>query len=355
MRDSYQKTIHAGMGLAILMALAAGGCSGKGETKAAAEIQDKKIILVKLMEIKPQVFEQNLTLSASARPSKEVVVSSEVIGRVEKTAFEKGEYVKEGEPLLWLDAASMKAQRGQAVIDRDLARLDYEKQKALQERGGSVSSYTLERAKLIMDSADARVRGIETALAKYIINAPISGVAAGKEVETGSVTSPGMLITRILAVDPIKVVAGAPESAMADFTLGKKAQITIDAYPERKWEGKVTFIAPEVNKSARVVDIEISLPNPGRVILPEMAAKVSVARKAIAGAILAPQNAILELAGGHAVFVVGQDKVARQRVVEVSGYSAGQALIKAGLEVGDRLVILGQRELIDGDTVEIRE
>ena len=126
-----------------------------------------------------------------------------------------------------------------------------------------------------------------------------------------------------------------------------------DAYPDQTSRGRVTYIAPEVDSRSRTFDMELELPNRDMKIFPEMSAKVTFIRKTVENSILIPQDSIVELADGHAVFVIGEGNVARRRKVEIKDMAEEMALVGSGLAAGDRLIVIGQRNLIDGDRVEI--
>ncbi|MDH5509547.1 MAG: efflux RND transporter periplasmic adaptor subunit [Nitrospinota bacterium] len=347
-------TALVSMALAGGLAMGLASCSSEAPD-AAPQVQEKKVVRVNVMEVVLETFEQKLTLPAAAKASREVTVASETLARVEKVGFEKGDEVAEGTPLAWLDDSGVRALMGQAAADRDIAQLDYEKQKALRDKSANVSDYTLQKARLALVAAEARLEGLSSSLKKHVITAPISGVAVSRNIEVGAVLSPGAPVTRILTTRPLKVLVGAPESTISDFALGKKGQVVFDAFPDRAFEGIVTYVAAEVGKTDRVFEVELTLPNSDGAIRPEMAAKVTFVRRSIPGAIVVPQTSIVELATGHVVFVVDRDKKAHQTEVVVGDYSEGKTMISSGLAAGDMLVVMGQRGLVEGDTVETVE
>ncbi|MDH5757509.1 MAG: efflux RND transporter periplasmic adaptor subunit [Nitrospinota bacterium] len=339
--------------LTLVLVAGLGACSD--DAPSAVPTQEIKIIRVKLLEVAPETFEQRLTLSASAIAYKDVTVASETMAKVEKITFDKGDEVREGAPLAMLDDAGVRAQLAQAAADRDMARLDYQKQGALRERNANVSDYTLEKARLALAAAEARMIGLENNLKKHMITAPIAGVVVSRDIEVGSLLSPGAPVARIVATRPIKVTAGAPESSISDFEVGKSGLVEFDAFPGRVYQGTISYVAQEVGTKSRVFDVELTLANEDGSIRPQMAAKVIFVRRSIPNAIVIPQTSIVELATGHVVFVVEKDNKAHQREVEVEDYSEGKTMIKSGLAAGDKLVILGQRGLVDGDKVETVE
>ncbi len=317
--------------------------------------EEKKIIRVRVKLIEPRTFLQKLTLTASAKASREVTISSEAAGRVVKIGFEKGDSVTKGQPLVWLDDSQLQTEITSSRANRDLLELDYRKLKALADRNAGVSEFQLEQSRLRLEVAEAGLKSLMVRLGKLTIKAPFAGRLSSRKTEVGAIVSPGLALARLVTIRPIKVVTGVPETAIADFEIRKKATIVFDAYPDKIYEGAVTYIAPEVNKVTRVFECEITLPNRKRTIRPEMSAKVTFTRKEMPDSILIPQTAVLELSDGHAVFLVDDKGVARQKRVTIKDNANEMALISSGIVKGDKLVIVGQRSLIDGDKVEIVE
>ena len=98
--------------------------------------------------------------------------------------------------------------------------------------------------------------------------------------------------------------------------------------------------------------VEFALPNPGRAVKPEMVANIQVVRRLIEGALVVPQEALLRVEDGFVVYVVEGDR-AVARPVTVGASQQNQAVISAGLESGDVVVIKGQQQLAAGDRVRV--
>jgi len=348
------KTKICNMTMIALISLATSACSN-GAADAVKAPPEKKIIRVRVWKVKPQTFVQKLTLTASAKAGREVTIASESPGRVVGVNFDKGDKVIRGQVLIRLDDATLKAKIAMATVDKDLAELEYRKQKTLSDHGAGISEFQLEQSRLRLEAAKARLGELGAELDKLTIKSPITGVILSRGTEPGEIVSPGAPLARSAELRPIKVVTGAPELAIADFYMGKEALITFDAYPGKNFAGKITFLSLEINPRTRTFDCEIELANKDMMILPEMSAKVAFTRKTLPGSILIPQTSVLELADGHAVFVVDENNIAHQRRIELVDSADEKALVSSGLAEGDALVILGHRKLIDGDTVRIEK
>lgn len=343
--------------LVIALAIMAGlfvSCSGGGKAEPPRQAEGKKAVKARVMTIEPRDFTKKLTLSGSSRASSEVTVAAEAGGRITRLAFDKGDHVKAGAPLAWLDDSTAKAELAQAEAGRDMAALEHKKLKALEERRAGVSEFQLEQARLNLNSAEARVATVKSFMAKLVVNAPMPGTLVTRDVEIGAVIAPGQPISRLIATDPIKIIAGMPEMAIADFHPGQTATARFDAFPGKEYEGKITFVSPAVNPVTRTFDMEVTIKNHDGKIFPDMSAKVEFPWRRVENAMIIPQSATVELSDGHAVYVV-EGGVAKQRRVAMEDVSGDMALVKSGVKAGDVLVVTGQRSMVDGDVVEISE
>ena len=150
---------------------------------------------------------------------------------------------------------------------------------------------------------------------RLIVCLALSGVLLGASTATAAGVAPG------------EASPAQKTEAMTRFTAGKQA---ID---QKNWE-KATL---ELRASLEVVNS----PN-ARLVLSNRAASVTVV-----------QRAVMQGASGYFVYVVKPDNTVSRRVVEIAGMQDGTAIIKSGVQVGDRIVVDGQYRLIDGSHVKV--
>jgi RND family efflux transporter MFP subunit len=168
----------------------------------------------------------------------------------------------------------------------------------------------------------------------------------------------GTPVVRILQMNPVKVTAGVPERYATDVRVGASVRITFDVIPDQSYEGRVGFVGAAVNPRNRTFPVEVSIPNPGAVIKPEMVANVSLVRRVVGEALVVPLEAVVRVSGGLAVFVVrteGETEVAEAREVTLGASQRNQVTITSGLQPGDRVIVKGQQQVANGDRVRIVE
>ncbi len=120
--------------------------------------------------------------------------------------------------------------------------------------------------------------------------APISGVVANLVVQKGQRIQSGAELCKIIDVSKVRIEAGVLESEIADITIGRKATITLSAYPDQVFEGTVETISPVVTDKTNKITILID--NPERKLKPGMFAFVRIDAKIYTDRLLVPKAAV---------------------------------------------------------------
>jgi membrane fusion protein, multidrug efflux system len=199
---------------------------------------------------------------------------------------------------------------------------------------------------------------LATRLERTIVRAPIAGVLDDRFVEVGASVAPGAPIARIVDAATIKVTAGVPERYAADIRPGGVALVTFDHLVGTEYRATTRFVGSALNEQNRTFPIEVELRNEAGVLKPGMVAKVQVGRRGERDALLVPREAVLRSEGGYLVYLVVEEAgrlVAQQRDVQTGATSAGRVVIEAGLQPGDRVIVVGQQQVAPGDVVRIVE
>ncbi|MEM1415583.1 MAG: efflux RND transporter periplasmic adaptor subunit, partial [Myxococcota bacterium] len=118
--------------------------------------------------------------------------------------------------------------------------------------------------------------------------------------------------------------------------------------------GRVAFIHPAADLQTRAFEVEVEVPNPDGALLPGMIAQVEVSQPLGAERPVIPQHVLVTRLEGNGVFVAepGDEEgaaTARWRPVRVEAVVRDQIVVASGLEAGDHVVVVGHRELAEGD------
>jgi RND family efflux transporter MFP subunit len=347
--------------LALLVAVA--GCNGEAEAGDTASAQPPeqpfaRVINVVVQELGSSDFTEEIDLTGTVQAARDVTVSAEEGGVVRELLVPKGAAVQEGQPILRIDDAVLRPQVERARAEAVLAKEQWERRKRLFEEDRVGSELTYLEARLTSEQANAQLAVLEERLARTVVRAPFAGSIEERFVEVGTMVNPGTPVVRILQMNPVKVTAGVPERYATDVRAGASVRVTFDVIPDQSFEGRVGFVGAAVNPRNRTFPVEVSLPNPGAVIKPEMVANVSLVRRIVGEALVVPQEAVVRVSSGHAVFVVrteGQTEVAEAREVTLGPSQRNQVTITTGLQPGDRVIVKGQQQVANGDRVRIVE
>jgi RND family efflux transporter MFP subunit len=201
-------------------------------------------------------------------------------------------------------------------------------------------------------AAQARLELAKLRVQRSIIQAPVSGLAISRHVDTGEVVSPGARITTIHQVSKLKASVGIPENDLSSFRIGGEATLEVDAYPGRVFEGKIYFLGSAASEKNRTFPSEIEIANHEEELRPGMIAKVFLAKRHYDRALVVPRDALLERDQGSVAFVSENDR-AQERPVVLGPVEGNRVVITEGLEAGESLIVSGHRNLVNGQPIRV--
>ena len=295
-------------------------------------------------------------------PVRGVDVTTEIAGLVRRLHFRSGQDVKAGEILVELNADSDQAllQSLQAAADLAASVLARDRQ---QFEAKAVS-----QAQLDADAADLRVKRANVAqqaavLAKKTIRAPFAGRLGITTVNPGQYLNPGDKIVTLQTLDPIYIDFSLPQRQLAGLALGQRLTLSSDAYPGQAFEGRITAINPKVDPATRNIQLEATVANDKRLLLPGMFANVAVDAGDKKRYLTLPQTAVTYNPYGSTVFVLkpgktkddkGNAQLEAEQVFVTTGPTRGdQVAVLTGLQEGQRVVTSGQLKLKNGTELRI--
>jgi multidrug efflux system membrane fusion protein len=194
----------------------------------------------------------------------------------------------------------------------------------------------------------------------------MDGVILSRDMEVGSLISPGKTVISVADVRTVKALFAVPESLVEKLSVGSPLTVHVggegDSHsPQRVVDAKVTRIAPAADSRGRVFAIEAELPNPNGALRPGSVVSVHVPETTLASTALSvPLSAVVRAPGdqrGFAVFVVDGEAArakAHSQTVQLGAVLGNSVTVIAGLRAGQRVVTVGSTLIHDGsDTVVI--
>jgi RND family efflux transporter MFP subunit len=223
-----------------------------------------------------------------------------------------------------------------------------------EERIGTEIAYL--RAKYGAETAAAQARVLAARLERTIVRAPIAGTVEDRMVEVGTMVAPGEPVARIVDADPVEVTAGVPERYAGEIQHGARVRVRVDHVGGGAFEGQTSFVGAALDERTRTFPVEFAIRNPGGLLKPGMVAQLDLQRRVLEDALLIPREAVQRASTGYLVYVVAGDgagAAAAARAVELGAGAGDEVVIESGLEPGDRVIVLGQQQVANGDAVRI--
>ena len=160
---------------------------------------------------------------------------------------------------------------------------------------------------------------------------------------------PGATLYRLADLSKIWVIGEAPENALAVTKPGATARITLNAFPGKTFEGKVTFVYPEVSMTTRTAKVRIELANPDGQLLPGMFASVEVASPSSQPVMTVPDSAVIDSGSRQVVLIARGEGRFEPRAVNAGRRANGMVEIASGLD-GSEEVVTSATFLIDAES-----
>ena len=225
------------------------------------------------------------------------------------------------------------------------------------------------RAKGALLQASGQEAYAKSWLDATVIRAPVTGTILERTAEKGELVTAQFASTaeggpqgQVVALADLNDLQVELDIAQDDFArLGPKQKgvVTVDAYPDRKYDGVIHEISPEANRQKATVQVKIQILNPDQYLRPEMNATVKFladdARKTAgppSSGVLVPTTAVRSEDGRKIVFLAFNGKALRREVQVISQRSSG--FMVQGLVGGESVITAAPANLKDGDKIKIK-
>jgi len=298
--------VFGGIGIAVVILVALNAASQRDRGQA-----------VRIGGVERRDLVATVTASGQIEPQRSVDVSADITGRIIEIPVEEGDLVRRGDLVLRIDpsqyeagvaqaralVASSEASLLQARANRDQARRALDRAIELRRQSPNlVSDEQLEQAHTSFDVAEAMASSAEhqvgqaqaslqnsqELLAKTVLRAPMDGEVTRMAVEVGEVAVPGTfsretgLLMTISDLSIIQVAVRVDETDVVRLHMGDSAEVTIDAFPDSTFTGRVTKISKSAvfglaqtaggTNQAVDYDVEVTLDDPPEQIRPDLSA-----------------------------------------------------------------------------------
>lgn len=292
-------------------------------------------------------------------------VFSPYSGRVVRVLAGPGEYVKQGAPLLRIEATEfVQAQSDllNTAATVKLARINEErKHAAYDSKGGSQQDWQQAQVDLaaaetafasarnrlrILGKTDQEIAAIEAAqkaeVATYVA-APIAGVVTDRQVGPGQYIQAGSStpVFTIGDLSTVWLVAEVHETDAPFIERGQTVEVRVLALPGKVFKAKLTAVGAEVDSVTHRVPVRATLANPDGKLKPQMFASFSIVTSDEAQAPAIPDEAVVREGDQARVWVVAQNNTLTLRSIHTGRTNEGMVEVLEGLKAGERVVTRG--------------
>lgn len=330
------------------VALALCSCGGKKAQKGAAVVKEELLPAVKVVDAKSEIVpideKYSVTLQAYAINN----IAPQSGGRIISIKAEVGDFVEKGQVLAQMD----KAQLEQAELQLNNLKSEYDRAKALYEKGG-VSKSDFETIELQYKVANTTY---ENLLTNTILKSPLNGVVSARNYDEGDMYTMSAPLYVVQQINPIKALVAVSEKNYSLLKKGIEVEFTPEALNGKTYVGKVTRIHPTVDAATHTIVAEVTIDNPKFELRPGMYSSARVIFSK-GDAIVVPDTAVLKQQGSgvRTVYVLKADGTVELRIVEVGRHIGSEYVILSGVQAGEKVVVSGQSLLRSGIKVEVIE
>lgn len=320
--------------------------------KAVSELQREEARAhVVALKIVPKPIRDRIRFPGVTTASKQVRLLAEVKGKVVRKGVEEGSDIKTGEMIAALDARDYENALSAAEASYAAARADLKRIESLFQQKAV--------AKAQLDDAAARVQSLKAnrdnaalVLQRCTLHAPLSGAVNRIYVEEGDFVGVGDPVAEIIQINPVKIQVGIPESDVEAVRQRDTFTVIIGALGGKTFTARKDFLSKTADPMARLYNLNLILDNPAHEIFPDMFAKVEIIRKEVLNAVSVPLYAVINRNEENVVYVVNDDQV-HARNVALGLMEGWKIQIKSGLEPGDRVIVVGHRDVNPGQRVTV--
>lgn len=388
---------------ALLALYALAGCQ-KAPPKAKAK-QDSGPISVRVAPVVTRHLQRVVDSVGTLFPYDEVIVSAEIEGKVNKVNFDLGDMVRQGDVLLNIsdEEQSYILQQNEAQLRQSLERLglkaENERVKNLDDtpevrRAAADLKEAEMRFKRIRELVDQRIGAqadLDAASTRYqamnaaldasrnqtrnliqeverfkaivelqrkklrdtTVRAPFAGSIKERTITTGAYVRPNAPLFTLVKTNPVRLRLDVPERLAPWTKVGQVADVSVEAFQDRKFTGKVWRISPTVDQSKRTFVVEVLIDNPDNALKPGSYARARLTTQKMDDVMVVPQRAVAYVLGSNKAFVVTNRGSIEARDVKIGDRMDQQIEILEGLTEGEQVATTQLQRLDTGVKVAI--
>ena len=323
----------------------------------------KNIATVSDEAAKTETWQPNFVSVGNLDPVQGADIANQVAGNVTAINFDSGQEVEKGQLLVQLDDSNERAQLQGFEAQEKLAELNAQRAHDIFAKH-LISQADVDTADANLRQAQANVANTEADIAKKAIRAPFAGHAGIRNVNLGQYLPSGTVLVTLQDLGHVYATFTLPEQSLPSLAKGQKLEVTVDAYPDHKFEGQIDAIDSKVDPASHTVRVQGIIANPKHLLRAGMFANVTVSAGKPAQLVTVPKASVTYSLYGDSVFLVTPSKdqkddkgqpqlVANEVFVKLGEDHGSRVAVLEGVKAGDLVVTSGMQKLHSGSAVAI--
>ncbi len=205
----------------------------------------------------------------------------------------------------------------------------------------------VERFKAVLDLQRKKLRDTT-------VRAPFNAFVKERQVTVGQFVNSNTPLLTLVKIDPIRLRLEVPERMAPWVNTGQQVEVSVEAFTDRKFTGRISRIAPTVDQQKRTFIVEALIPNPNGQLKPGSYARCRVPTSKMDRVMLVPSKAVNYVLGANKAFVI-KDGVIEAREVKIGDHFDQDVEILEGLELGEKIATSELAKLDSGVNVQVQQ
>lgn len=359
-----------------IVVLVAGG--GEGDSGRFGSPQ----VAVEVDVVRHEHIQDRRQFTGSIYPLYQYIVAPKVSGRIMEINVRIGDWVESGEVIARIDDAEYQqdvleaeanlrisqANLAESKSQFELAKQELDRVRSLQEKGiaspseldaAATNHEALEsRVELAQAQVEQRLAALNSAkirLGYTVLRGTEPGFVGERFVDEGGLLATNSPVVSVIGIDTVIVRTTVIERVYGQIELGQPAQIEVDAYPDKSFDGKVSRLAPMLDQASRVAQLEVEVANDSQLLKPGMFCRVNVVLAEKDSAQVVPSRSVVRRGESEGIFLVDQEGSTARYVPVELGITTPEMSEVLSPPIEGLVVTIGQHLLEDGSRVVVRE
>lgn len=325
-----------------------------GEADPTFAQQINKAILVTTFVAEKKPFEHKVEVRGSVESRKNILISAQTGGEIQKVHVREGQNVSKGQVLVSLNADIIRNSIAELKTSLELANSVYEKQSRLWEQKiGTELQYL--QAKNNKESLERRLNTAYAQLDQAIVKAPFSGTIDQLPAREGEIAAPGLPLVRVVSLEDTYIKADVSERFIGKFKAGDPVEVYFPSQ-NKKLTTKIASVSQVINAENRTFIVEVQLPRVNFTVKPNQVVVLNLRDYMSEATLAVPTRIIQKDEDGQFIFTVDDrdGRLLAKKIHITTGItSMTETEVLAGLMGNEQIVDEGYRDLTEGVEVEI--